>query len=152
MRVDGAQLLAVALSRQVFFDGDAFVNEPSTTLPDMLQRWGFHDRASLLFGETPQDGVSNFGFGIVRRTDVALDALQRTLDCPNDYADCAKLATELCAWLAALSCADVDRSRPIGLCRLHCSDAATRCRLHPRAVSRGQRRLVYGASDVLASD
>lgn len=61
----------------------------------MLARWGFHDRASLLFGLTPLKTVSNFGFGIIRRTDVALDALQMTLDCPNDDVNCAHLKTGL---------------------------------------------------------
>ena len=57
------------------------------TLPDMLARWGFHQNASLLLALAPGHPedyrISNFGFGIARRTPVALEALQRTLDCPN---------------------------------------------------------------------
>ncbi|KNE61610.1 hypothetical protein AMAG_06423 [Allomyces macrogynus ATCC 38327] len=72
----------------VMFDGDAFVNQPDKDLQWMMDRWGFHDKASFMMaddppGQPPENANAvNCGFWVVRNTDLAKATLRKLIMFP----------------------------------------------------------------------
>jgi hypothetical protein len=71
----------------VFFDGDVIVSQPDLGLKDMMQKWGFHERASILMAleppmqPEPNGNGTNTGFIIVRSTPLAKQVFRRLTFC-----------------------------------------------------------------------
>jgi hypothetical protein len=96
----------------VFFDGDVFVSQPDLGLKDMMDRWGFHERASIMAAmeppgqPAPNQNATNFGFLVLRSNDLTKKIFRRLTYCvldlpplgetePFDTMGCEKYRTEL---------------------------------------------------------
>jgi hypothetical protein len=71
----------------VFFDGDVFVSQPDLGLKDMMDRWGFHERASIMAAmeppgqPAPNQNATNFGFLVLRSNNVTKQIFRRLTYC-----------------------------------------------------------------------
>jgi hypothetical protein len=71
----------------VFFDGDVFVSQPDLGLKDMMDRWGFHERASIMAAmepprqPAPNQNGTNFGFLVLRSNKVTKQIFRRLTYC-----------------------------------------------------------------------
>ncbi|KZV80681.1 hypothetical protein EXIGLDRAFT_845342 [Exidia glandulosa HHB12029] len=79
----------------VFFDSDAYVTQPSWPIEDLLDRWGFHERAAMLLAmdqpvhSMPQNqNATNTGFMVFRSGQKALDILDAIMECPEKIPEC----------------------------------------------------------------
>ncbi|KAI9189383.1 hypothetical protein H9P43_000816 [Blastocladiella emersonii ATCC 22665] len=77
----------------VFLDGDAYMAQPDKSLPFLMERWGFHERASLLLAAEgpnqphPNENGTNTGVWIARNTPLLKQSLRDIMDCPEAQGD-----------------------------------------------------------------
>jgi hypothetical protein len=71
----------------VFCDTDVFFSRPHLGLSDLMQRWGFHDRASILISKDKNNGFevgkngTNAGFMVIRSTPLSKQIFRRLFYC-----------------------------------------------------------------------
>jgi hypothetical protein len=98
----------------VFCDTDVFFARPHLGLGDLMKRWGFHERASILISKDKNNGLpigkngTNAGFMVIRSTPLSKQIFRRMIYCSRgevppgddkgfpgvDFSGCTRFKTE----------------------------------------------------------